>query len=41
MWRLAALAVAVVWIGGSVGWWIARSIIWHWFRQTWKETNPR
>jgi hypothetical protein len=40
-WGLAALAVAVVWVGGSVGWWIVRSIVWHWFRQTWKETNPR
>ena len=41
MWGLAALAVATVWVGGSVGWWIVRSIILHWFRQTWKETNPR
>jgi hypothetical protein len=30
---LAALAVAVVWVGGSVGWWIVHSIIWHWWKQ--------
>jgi hypothetical protein len=27
----------IVWVGGSVGWWIVRSIIWHWFRQIWKD----
>jgi hypothetical protein len=33
-WGLVALAGAVVWVGGSVGWWIVRSIIWNWFRHT-------
>jgi hypothetical protein len=33
-WGLVALAGAVVWVGGSVGWWIVRSIICHWFRHT-------
>jgi hypothetical protein len=27
MWGLAALAVATVWVGGSVGWWIVRSLL--------------
>ena len=38
---LLAVAVAVVWVGGSVGWWIVRTIIQWWLHQTWKDSNLR
>jgi len=39
MWALIALGAAIVWVGGSIGWWIVRTIIWHWFQQTWKDAK--
>ena len=40
-WGLFALAVAIVWVGGSIGWWIVRTILQWWFHQTRKDSNPR
>jgi hypothetical protein len=34
MWGLVAFAIAIVWVGGSAGSWIVRTVIWHWWRKT-------
>ena len=41
MWGLFALAGAIVWVGGSVGWWIVRTIIQLWLHKAWRDANPR
>ena len=40
-WGLFALAVAIVWVGDSLGWWIVRTIIQWWLHQTWRDSNLR
>ena len=36
-----AVAIAVVWVGGTVGWWIVRTILQVWFHKLWREETRR
>ena len=38
---VAAIAVAVVWVRGSIGWCIVRTIIQLWLHKAWRDANPR
>jgi hypothetical protein len=39
MWALIALGVAIVWVGGSVGWWIVRTILQLWVHKVLRDSR--